>query len=220
MVNGKNEDVEGAAMDMVDAMIASANSPKPAPELMHIQLMDVDLDKRELYVGGDIEEDFGSWFTATLRYLENRSHDPITVWLNTPGGSVLSMFTFHDLVRKSPCEIIIIATGQVCSAGVLMLACGNKRLVTESTILMSHRGEDAIIGSLEQMEAQMKVQKWFEEHWAELMARYTPETGPDGKPRDQRYWFQLGKKNAEWWITGGAAIIAEGLADGIYGEDK
>ena len=101
-----------------------------------------------------------------------------------------------------------------------MLACGNKRLVTESTILMSHRSEEQIVGNLEQMEAQMKVVKWSEEHWGVLMDRYTPETSEDGKLRDARYWFTLGKKSAEWWITGGVAIIAEGIADAIYNADN
>jgi len=190
----------------------------PAPELTHIQNLDVNLRAREMFVGGEIDDNFGSWFTSVIRYLESRSHEPVTVWLNTPGGDVQSMFTFHDLVRASPCEITVIGTGQVCSAGVLMLACGHKRLVTESTILMSHRGEDAIMGSLEQMEAQMKVVKWAEEHWATLMDRYSPEMGPDGRPRDARYWFQLGKKSAEWWILGGENIVAEGLADGVFGK--
>lgn len=216
MVNVRNEDeLEEQAEEIIEAILESANTPKPVPELSHIQNMDVDVERREIYVGGEITEDFGSWFTATLRHLEKRSSAPITIWLNTPGGSVISMFTFHDLVRASDCEITIIATGQVCSAGVLMLACGNNRLVTESTILMSHRGHDAMSGNLEQMESYLKVIKWQEEHWAELMDRYTPDA-IDGRARDQRYWFQLGKKTAEWWITGGAQIIAEGLADGIY----
>lgn len=190
----------------------------PAPDLVHIQNLDVNIKSRELFVGGEIDENFGSWFTSVVRYLEAQSPDKITVWLNTPGGDVQSMFTFHDLVRASGCEIIVIGTGQVCSAGVLMLACGNKRLVTESCILMSHRGEDALVGSLEQMEAQMKVAKWAETHWAELMDRYTPTENAQGKVLDARYWFQLGKKSAEWWLTGGKAIVAEGIADGIYGE--
>jgi len=85
---------------------------------------------------------------------------------------------------------------------------------------MSHRSEEQIIGNLEAMEAQMKVVKWGEEHWAVLMDRYTPEMSEDGKLRDARYWFQLGKKSAEWWITGGKAIIAEGIADDIYNAEN
>jgi ATP-dependent Clp protease protease subunit len=196
---------------------SSRNTPVPAPEFSHIENLGVDLEKRELYVMDEIDEAFGSWFTMVMRYLEAQSHDPITIWLCTPGGSVESMFTFHDIVQTSPCDITIIATGQVCSAGVLMLACGHRRLVTESTILMSHRGEGEFSGNIEQAEAQLKVMKWQEEHWADLMARYTPDTGPDGRARDQKHWFKLGAKNAEWWIMGGKAIVDEGLADGIFG---
>ncbi len=182
-----------------------------APELHHIEKTGVDVKTREMFVDGEIEEDFGGWFSLTMRYLERHQADQsgVTVWLNTPGGDVNSMFTFHDLVRATQCEVTIIATGQVCSAGVLMLACGNRRLVTESCVLMSHRGEDTLTGHLEQMEAQMKVVKWQERHWAGLMSRYTP--------RDAKYWFELGKKSAEWWVTGGESIIKEGLADAMWG---
>lgn len=207
--------VEQVMTDLAE-VIESLMTPVPAPEFAHIQSMNVNLRTREVFVGGEITPDFGDWFTSVIRYLEMKSAEPIICWLNTPGGDVQSMFTFHDLVRSSTCKVITIGVGQVCSAGVLMLACGNRRLVTESCILMSHRSEDQLIGNLEQMEAQMKVVKWSEEHWAELMNRYSPEQGPDGKARDARYWFQLGKKTTEWWITGGANIIAEGIADAIY----
>lgn len=213
-------DFEESTMEDVVIALEDLQNPVPAPELTHIQNMNVNLKTRELFVAGDITTEFGDWFTCVMRYLESLSSDPIVIWLNTPGGDVSSMFTFHDLVRASTCEVITIGTGQVCSAGVLMLACGNKRLVTESAILMSHRSEDHITGNLEQMEAQIKVVKWSEEHWAVLMDRYTDETGPDGRSRDAKYWFQLGKKSAEWWITGGAAILAEGIADEIYNADN
>ena len=213
------EDEEFTMEDVVIAM-EDLQNPVPAPMLTHIQNMNVNLKTRELFVAGDITPEFGDWFTCVIRYLESHSDEPIIVWLNTQGGDVSSMFTFHDLVRASTCKIITIGTGQVCSAGVLMLACGNYRLVTESTVLMSHRGEDSITGNLEQMETQMKVVKWSEEHWGVLMDRYSDETGPDGKARDARYWFQKGKKTAEWWVTGGEAIIAEGIADEMYNAEN
>jgi ATP-dependent Clp protease protease subunit len=213
-------DEEEYTVEDVVIALEDLQKPVPAPELAHIQDMNVNLSTRELFVAGDITSEFGDWVTCAIRYLESKSSEPIIIWLNTPGGDVTSMFTFHDLVRGSACEVVTIGTGQVCSAGVLMLACGNKRLVTESTTLMSHRGEEQIIGNLEQMEAQMKVVKWSEEHWAVLVDRYTPETCADGKSRDARYWFQLGKKSAEWWITGGEAIIAEGIADDIYNAEN
>ncbi len=209
------EEEEDEMEDLIKTL-EDLHQPVPVPEFSHIQNLNVNLNTREVFVSGLVSADFGDWFTSVIRYLESKSDSRIIIWINTPGGDVQSMFTFHDLVRGSTCKVITIGTGQVCSAGVLMLACGNRRLVTESTVLMSHRGEDSITGNLEQMEAQITVAKWTEDHWAELMSRYSPEVGPDGKARDQRYWFQLGKKTTEWWRTGGEAIIAEGLADDIY----
>lgn len=200
--------------------------PLLAPELTHIQEMNVNVKTREIFVDGDIEEDFGPWFTVALRYLESKcwstegfTAKPITIWLNTPGGDINSMFTFHDLVRASKCDITIIGTGQVCSAGVLMLACGDIRKVTESCVLMSHRSEGTHEGNLEQLEALAKVARWQEEHWAKLMARYTPEE-VDGKTRDWKYWFNQGKKTTQWWLTGGEAIVHEGLASEVLRMDE
>ena len=193
----------------------NGNYPGPAPELAHIDKMNVDVVSREIYVGGEIEEEFGAWFTCVMSYLERMGDGPVTIWLNTPGGDVTSMFVFHDLVRATKLHVRVIATGQVCSAGVLMLACCNERLITESCVLMSHRGQGLIGGDYEALEAQIKYHKWCEEHWAMLMDRYTPET-VGGQSRDARYWFQLGKKRSQWWVFGGDAIVQEGIADGIY----
>ena len=187
----------------------------PVPEIAHIVKHSVDMVTRTIFIGEEIEEDFGAWFTTVIQYLERLNDRPVTIWLNTSGGDVTSMFVFHDLVRASKLHITIIATGQVCSAGVLMLACGHTRLVTEGCVLMSHRGQGFMGGDLETMEARMKYHKWCEDHWAVLMDRYTP-VEVDGNLRDYKYWFALGKKRAEWWVFGGEAIVKEGIADFIY----
>lgn len=186
-----------------------------APELVHINKMNVNVLTREIFVADEIGEEFGSWFTCVMAYLESLNTAPVTIWLNTPGGDENSMFTFHDIVRASMCHVRVIGVGQVCSAGVLMLACGHERLVTENCVLMSHRGKGGVEGDLETMEARMKYVKWAEQQWGRLMARYTPES-VDGQLRDEKYWFQLGKKRSEWWVFGGAAIVKEGIADAIY----
>jgi hypothetical protein len=51
------------------------------------------------------------------------------------------------------------------------------------------------------------------------MDRYTPET-VGGQHRDYNFWFNLGKKQPEWWCLGGASIVHEGLADAVIGDPK
>jgi ATP-dependent Clp protease protease subunit len=201
--------------DTFELDIDNLNYPVPVPEFQHIDNMCMNVVTRELFVNGIIDEDFGPWFTAALGYLESLNDLGVKIWLNTPGGEETSMFCFHDLVRASKLHITVVGTGLVASAGVLMLACGHTRFVTESCVLMSHRGSGGMEGDLETMEAQMKYVKWSETHWARLMDRYTP-VDVDGSKRDYNYWFNLGKKQAQWWVFGGEAIVHEGLADAIY----
>jgi ATP-dependent Clp protease protease subunit len=206
-------------MDFIELTETNLNMPIPAPEIAHIDKLDLNVELREVYVYGNIDEDFGAWFTCIMAYLESLSEEPITIRLNTPGGDEVSMFSFHDSVRTSPCHVTIIATGQVCSAGVLMLACGDMRLVTESCVLMSHRGKGGMEGDYETILARTKYVKWSEQHWSVLMDRYTPEE-VDGQKRDVSYWFNLGKKQPEWWVLGGFAIVHEGIADAVVGDPK
>jgi ATP-dependent Clp protease protease subunit len=200
-------------IDLSDDFL-NANYPIPVPELAHVDKMDCNVVTREVFVGGEIDEEFGPWFTCVMADLESLSDDPITIKLDTPGGNETSMFTFHDLVRSSPCHITVVALGQVCSAGVLMLACADMRLVHESTVLMSHRGKGDVGGDYETIMARTKYVKWSEQHWSRLMDRYTPDE-VDGQRRDVAFWFNLGKKQPEWWLLGGASIVHEGLADAI-----
>ncbi len=180
-----------------------------APMLVHTQAMNVDLEQREIYVHSELEEADGPWFVSVLRHLEQRdSQAPIRIMLNTPGGSVDAMFAIHDAIRATPCPVQVLAYGMVCSAGVLLLACGDERLVTPSTVLMSHesRGGQEELGFRASRDRR-KFEDWQHTYWAELMGRYTP--------RDAGWWSRKTERQAEFWLLGGEVIVGEGLADRV-----
>lgn len=175
-----------------------------------VQRLSFDLHERVIWVCDEIETDFGGWFAQVMRAMEaNCSTKSVTVWLNTPGGDVQSMFAFYDIVQASKLEVIGIGHGQVVSAGVLMMACCNTRYVTENCVLMSHEGADYDSGGLRYSEAKerRKWEDWTHARWCELMARHTPH--------DAAYWRSLTNRKAEYWLLGGEAIVAEGLADKV-----
>ncbi len=64
-----------------------------------IQRLGFNEARREIYIDGEIDPDFGDWFLQIHRYLTGKSTDPIDVYLNTGGGDVQSMFMFYDTVR-------------------------------------------------------------------------------------------------------------------------
>lgn len=180
---------------------------RPAHPLGHIQALHLNPKTREMFVVGEITEDFSDWFITSLRYLNSLNSDPITIWLSTEGGSVEGALVFHDLVRLSGSPITVIGTGSVASAGVLMLACGHKRYVTESCVLMSHEGSiDWQEGKYSELKDRRKYEDWIMSNWYELMGRYA---------KDPAHWKSITSRKAEYWLLGGKAIVEEGLADAI-----
>lgn len=169
-----------------------------------------DESTRTIWVDGEIDADFGDWFRKLLWNFERASLEPITVWLNTPGGNVQSMFQFYDAVVGSPCEITIIGHGEIISAGVLMFVAGDFRLVTENCVLMSHEGADFEASGLNysEMKERKRYWDWTMSRWNELMARHTPQ--------DAAYWKSTTSRKAEYWLLGGRAIVEAGIADAIY----
>lgn len=180
------------------------------PPIAHVLRDDVDVEGRTIYIAGEMEEECGAWFQKVLRFLERAGSDPVTVWINSPGGDVTSEFAIHDAIRSSSCEVVTVGAGEVASAAGLVLACGHRRYVTESTVFMAHepRGYgDAELG-LRAAKDRRKWEDWQHDYWAELMGRYT--TG------DAAFWKRVTSKGGEYWLLGGAAIVEAKLADGLY----
>lgn len=168
---------------------------------------------RTVFVEGEIGDGYGSEFEQIMWWLERGgNHDPITIWLSTPGGDVQSMYQFYDAVVGSPCQVTTIGHGEVVSAGVLMLVCGDRRYVRENCVLMSHEsggfgaGEDGLRYS--EAKDRRKWEDWVTSRWNELMARHTPH--------DAAYWKSVTSRRAELWKLGAAEIIEQGLADGVW----
>jgi len=181
-----------------------------SPPLGHIADLGVNAKARTVYIG-DIDENTAAWFAGVLHYLQGED-EPISVWLNSPGGDVISMFAIHDLIRDATVPIRMVGYGQVCSAAVLLLACAPRRLVTESCMWMSHEpwgfGDPSDMG-LRAAKDRRKADDWTQEWWCELMSRYTPD--------DAAHWKRTTERKAEYWLLGGRAIVEAGLADAVLG---
>lgn len=171
-----------------------------------------DLEARTIWVEGEIEADFGCWFQTVMFELERLDKDaPVTIWLCTPGGDVTSSYQFYDMVRAAPFKVTIIGHGEICSAGVIMLACGHERLVMETCALMAHeyRGSTTDADTrYSEAKDRRQYEDWLSDNWFEAMARHTKW--------DAATWRKKQEKKAEIWLLGAQAIIDVGIADGVY----
>jgi ATP-dependent Clp protease protease subunit len=84
--------------------------------------------------------------------------DAITLFINSPGGSVHSAFHLIDAMKTSDIPIHTVGQGLVASCGILTLMAGDKgyRRVTHNTSVMSHQYSWGSTGKEHELYAKVK----------------------------------------------------------------
>lgn len=83
--------------------------------------------ERILFLGGEITSDVANVLVCQLLYLEmTDSEAPITMYINSPGGSVYSGLAIYDTMQYISCPITTICTGLAASMASILLCAGEK----------------------------------------------------------------------------------------------
>jgi ATP-dependent Clp protease, protease subunit len=95
---------------------------------------------RALAFFGDVNEDRSRLLISQILHLEQLSEtEPITIYLNTQGGSLTDGLAIYDTIKQVSCPVIVVVTGLCASAGLLILAGGDYKVSTENTIFFYHQ---------------------------------------------------------------------------------
>lgn len=100
------------------------------------------LKDRIIILDGVVEERMSSVVTAQLLFLESQSPDKdITLYINSPGGSVTAGMAMYDTMQYVSCDITTVVIGQACSMGSLLAQAGTpgKRLILPHARHMIHQ---------------------------------------------------------------------------------
>ncbi len=95
---------------------------------------------RRAYLFGDINNERTEKLIAQMYELFEESNEPITIYVNSCGGSVTDALAIYDVLQNAPCEIYTVALGKVHSAAmtVLLAAPRTNRASYPNTEFMSH----------------------------------------------------------------------------------
>ena len=98
------------------------------------------LDKRAVFINGEINDDMASSVVAELLFLEAAAPDkPISLYINSPGGSVTAGLAIYDTMRHVRCKVHTLCVGQACSMAAVLLAAGDERSILPSSRVMIHQ---------------------------------------------------------------------------------
>lgn len=117
------------------------------------------LKDRILLLGTDVNDEVANVLVAQLLYLANE--DPskdITLYINSPGGSVSAGLAIYDTMQFIPCDVQTVCFGMAASMGAFLLGAGTKgkRKSLPNARIMIHQPLGGAQGQAADIEIQAK----------------------------------------------------------------
>ena len=99
------------------------------------------LRDRVILLEGEVHDQMANLIVAQLLYLESEADKDISVYINSPGGSVTAGMAIYDAMQFVKCDISTIVMGQACSMGSLLATAGapGKRYILPNARHMIHQ---------------------------------------------------------------------------------
>lgn len=173
-------------------------------------IQDEMFQRREIECVGEITEESVYSLILQLRYLASENPDAaITMFINSPGGSVTSGLALYDVMQAIRCPVRTVCTGIAASMAALLFISGSSREMLPHARVMVH---DPLIpggigGTALKIDALAKDLMQVRETTAAIIAAHT------GRSLDEVY----AKTATDSYFNAGEAV-AWGLADRIIHE--
>ena len=86
------------------------------------------LKDRIIILSGEIDDSLANSIVGQLLYLDSVNHDNISVYINSPGGSITSGMAIYDTMNFVKSKVSTICIGMAASMAAFLLSSGEKGL--------------------------------------------------------------------------------------------
>lgn len=100
------------------------------------------LKDRIVFLGAPVTDQLANSIIAQLLFLESEDPDKeISLYINSPGGSVTAGLAIYDTMQHIRCDVSTICVGQAASMGAVLLTAGEKgrRLALPNSRILIHQ---------------------------------------------------------------------------------
>lgn len=116
------------------------------------------LKERKIYLFDEVNSGTAAEIIMQLEYLDKNGNGDITLYINSPGGSVTAGLSIIDAMNRCQNDIVTVCTGCAASMGAVILACGTKgkRFITPYAEVMIHQPLGGVNGQASDIERAAK----------------------------------------------------------------
>ena len=148
---------------------------------------------RIIFLGVPVNDYVANVIQAQLLFLESTDNKrDIQMFINSPGGSVISGLGIYDTMQYVSPEIGTICTGLAASMGAVLLAAGTKgkRTCLPHSRVMIHQPSGGMQGQFSDMEISYMLIKSMRNELYDILAKHTGKTFEDiEKDSDRDNWM-------------------------------
>ncbi len=137
------------------------------------------LKERVIFIVGPIEDHMANLVVAQLLFLESENPDKdISVYINSPGGSVTSGMAIYDTMQFIKPDISTLCIGQAASMGAVLLAAGakGKRYSLPHSRVMIHQPLGGFQGQASDIDIHAREILKIREQLNQLLASHTGQS--------------------------------------------
>ena len=134
------------------------------------------LANRIILLTEPINDETAAAITSQLLYLEaENSDEPITIYINSPGGNISSGFAIYDVMNKIKCPVHTMVMGIAASMAAFILCSGSRgnRYALPNASIMIHQPKGAVEGQAADVEIYAKRLVDLREELYKIMAKNT-----------------------------------------------
>ena len=137
------------------------------------------LNDRIIVLSEDVNDTSASLVVAQLLYLEGQDPDKdISLYINSPGGSISAGMAIHDTMQYIKCDVSTICIGMAASMGAFLLSSGakGKRYALPNAEIMIHQPSAGTQGQITDMAIHLKRLEIIKKRMNKILSENT------GKP--------------------------------------
>ena len=162
------------------------------------------LNERIIFLGTPIDDQIANLVVAQLLHLE--SEDPekdISVYINSPGGSVYAGLAIYDTMQFIKPDVQTICVGVAMSMGALLLSAGadGKRMALPNAKIMIHQLSGGFSGQATDIEIHAREALDTRRRLDEIIAKHTGRDLEEVKRDTERDNFMEAEEAKEYGIV-------------------
>ena len=158
---------------------------------------------RIVFISGEVNDEMANAICAQLLFLQSQdAKKEISVYVNSPGGSVTAGLAIYDTMQFVKCPVATYCIGQAASMGAILLTAGAKgrRFSLPNARIMIHQPWGGAEGKASDIEITAKEILRLKEKLNEILAKHSGRKMADVVKDTDRDHFMSAEEAKAWGL--------------------